>query len=236
MSAGWTAKRFWTAATAEPAGAGFTVRLDGRPVKTPAKAPLAVPTLALARAIAAEWDAQQGHVRPETMPCTRAANSAIDKVAPLRAEVIAELAGYGGSDLLCYRAEAPPALVARQAAAWDPLLDWARDTLAAPLRVTAGVIPVPQPAESLARLTDRVAGFDDFQLAGLHDLVAISGSLVLALAVAEGRLTAEDAFELSRLDNRWQAEQWGADAEEAETEALRRAAFVQADRFLGLCR
>ncbi len=134
MTAGWTAKRFWQAATAEATEGGFTVRLDGRPVKTPAKAPLVLPTLALAQAIAAEWDAQTGTVRPATMPLTRAANSAIDKVAPMRAEVIAELAGYGGTDLLCYRAEGPEALVARQAAAWDPLLDWAATALRAPLR------------------------------------------------------------------------------------------------------
>lgn len=233
---GWTAKRFWKQATAEAAETGFTVRLDGRAVKTPAKAPLVVPTLALAQGIAAEWDAQQGVVKPDTMPLTRAANSAIDKVAPLRAAVIAELSGYGGTDLLCYRATEPDALIARQAAAWDPLLDWAATALHAPLSVTHGVIPIPQPQDSLDRLTARVARFGSFELAGLHDLVAISGSLVLALAVAEGRLGADQAFEMSRIDNRWQAEQWGEDAEEAEAEALRRAAFLQADRFLGLCR
>ncbi len=233
---GWTAKRFWKQATAEAAETGFTVRLDGRAVKTPAKAPLVVPTLALAQGIAAEWDAQQGVVKPDSMPLTRAANSAIDKVAPLRAAVIAELSGYGGTDLLCYRATTPDALIARQAAAWDPLLDWAATALHAPLSVTHGVIPIPQPQDSLDRLAARVARFGNFQLAGLHDLVAISGSLVLALAVADGRLDADRAFEMSRIDNRWQAEQWGEDAEEAEAEALRRAAFLQADRFLGLCR
>lgn len=232
----WTAKRFWTTATAEPAEGGFTVRLDGRPVKTPAKAPLVVPTRTLAEAIAAEWDAQQGKVNPEIMPLTRAANSAIDKVAPLRTEVIAELARYGGTDLLCYRTHGPAALTVRQAAAWDPLLDWAASALQAPLTITAGVIPVDQPAASLARLTARVAAFSNFGLAGLHDLVAISGSLVLALAVAERRLTAEAAFQASRVDNLWQSEQWGSDDEEARIEARRHAAFLQADRFLGLCR
>ncbi len=142
---GWAAKRFWTKATAEPADTGFTVRLDGRAVKTPAKAPLLVPTLAMAQAIAAEWDAQQGRVRPETMPCTRAANSAIDKVAPLRAEVIAELAGYGGTDLICYRATGPEPLIDRQRAAWDPLLHWAATSLNAPLTATHGVMHIAQP-------------------------------------------------------------------------------------------
>lgn len=233
---GWTAKRFWTAATPEAAEGGFTVRLDGRPVKTPAKAPLVVPTLAMAEAIATEWDAQQGRVRPETMPCTRAANSAIDKVAPLRAEVIAELAGYGGSDLICYRATGPQPLIDRQAAAWDPLLDWAASTLRAPLTATHGVMHIAQPQPSLDRLTDRVAAFTDFELAAVHDLIAISGSLVLALAVTEGRLSAEAAFDFSRIDNRWQAEEWGEDEDEAAAESLRRDAFLQANRFFGLCR
>jgi chaperone required for assembly of F1-ATPase len=233
---GWTAKRFWKAATAEAVEGGFTVRLDGRPVKTPAKALLVVPTLGLANGIAAEWDAQTGKIRPETMPLTRAANSAIDKVTPLHAEVVAELAGYGGSDLLCYRATGPEALIARQAALWDPLITWAATDLQAPLSVTHGVMPCAQPPASLARLTAQVAAFDAFGLAGLHDLVAISGSLVLALAVTARHLTAGQAFDLSRLDNQWQSEQWGEDEDEAATEALRRAAFLQADRFLELCR
>lgn len=233
---GWTAKRFWKQAAVQATDGGFDIRLDGRPVKTPAKAPLVVPTRSLARAIAAEWDAQEGKVRPETMPCTRAANSAIDKVAPLRAEVIAELAGYGGSDLLCYRATGPQGLIDRQSAAWDPLLDWAATTLAAPLNVTQGVMHVAQPQPSLDRLTARVAAFGAFELAAVHDLVAISGSLVLALAVTEGRLSSEAAFDTSRIDNRWQAEEWGEDEEEAEAEAHRRAAFLQAGRFFGLCR
>lgn len=233
---GWTAKRFWKEAKAEAVEGGFTVRLDGRPVKTPAKAALRLPTRALAEAIAAEWNAQEGAVRPAAMPLTRAANSAIDKVAPLRAEVIAELAGYGGSDLVCYRAEGPQPLIDRQAAAWDPLVDWAATHLHSPLVLTHGVMPVAQPGASLARLTGHVAGLSDFGLAGLHDLVAISGSLVLALAVIEGRLTAEQAFAASRVDSRWQAEQWGEDEEEAAAEAIRRDAFLQADRFFGLCR
>lgn len=233
---GWTAKRFWKEATVEAVEGGFTVRLDGRPVKTPAKALLVVPTESLGRGIAAEWDAQSGKIRPGTMPLTRAANSAIDKVAPLQAEVVAELAGYGASDLLCYRATGPEALISLQAALWDPLIDWAAAELQAPLAVTRGVMPCAQPPASLAALQARVAAFDNFGLAALHDLVAISGSLVLALAVTTRRLTATQAFDLSRLDNRWQIEQWGEDEDEAETEALRRAAFLQADRFLELCR
>lgn len=233
MSA-WAAKRFWKAATAEACEGGFTIRLDTRPVKTPAKQPLILPTLAMAQALAVEWDAQDGIIKPETMPLTRAANSSIDKVVPNFEAVVDELSGYGASDLLCYRAEGPEPLVARQAAGWDPLLAWARDVLHAPLTVTAGVIPVAQPTESVQRLRAHVAAHSAFHLAALHDLVAITGSLVLALAVARGQLTAEEAFGLSRIDETWQAEQWGEDEEAAKAEAVRKAALLDAERFYGL--
>jgi len=231
----WAAKRFWTMATAMPCDGGHTVHLDARPVRTPAKAPLVVPTPEMAQAIAGEWQAQEGLVRPATMPFTRMANSAIDKVTPLRPGVVAEVAGYGATDLLCYRAAGPVALVARQAADWDHLLDWAESALQAPLVVTAGVIPVAQPAPSLARLTTRVDAMSAFSLVALHDLTAISGSLVLGLAVAAGRLTAGQAFDLSRIDETWQAEEWGQDDEAAEVQSLRRQAMDEAGRFLALC-
>ena len=232
---GWKAKRFWKAAATESCEGGFTVRLDGRPVKTPAKTLLVVPTQAMAEAISAEWDAQQGIIRPDTMPITRFANSAIDKVGPLFDAVVDEVAGFGGSDLLCYRAESPMELVARQATDWDPLLDWINETGAAHLKVTAGVIPIEQPAESLERLRTLVAGEDPFRLTALHDLVAITGSLVLGLAVARGRLNADLAFQISRIDEHWQAELWGADEEAAEIEALTRKAIGEAERFYKLC-
>lgn len=232
---GWKAKRFWTEARAEPCEGGFTVRLDGRPVKTPAKVPLVVPTLAMAQAIAAEWDAQQREVKPATMPVTRAANSAIDKIVPQRDEVVRIVAAYGASDLLCYRATAPEALQARQAEAWDAILDWAGAAMGARLAVTQGVIPVDQPAAAVAALSARVAALSPFQLAAFHDLVAISGSLVLALAVIDGRLDAEEAWRLSRIDEAWQTEQWGADEEAAAAEAARHVAFAEASRFFHLC-
>ncbi|MBA3911645.1 MAG: ATPase [Rhodobacter sp.] len=234
MSA-WTARRFWTAATVRPEGAGFAVLLDTRPVRTPLKAPLILPTEALAHAVAAEWQAQTGIVNPAKMPFTRTANSAIDKVAPQFSEVAAMLAEYGGSDLLCYRATDPEDLVARQAAAWDPLLDWAARALGAPLTVTQGVIHIAQPETSLAALGAAVLALSPFQLAAFHDLVAITGSLVLALAVTRGRLTAEEAWTVSRIDEDWQIEAWGQDEEAAETAALKRAAVMQADRFYALC-
>lgn len=232
---GWAPKRFWTEAQAAACDGGFDVRLDGRAVRTPARAPLVLPTLALAQAVAAEWQAQQGTVNPATMPMTRMANSAIDKVAPQFDAVADIVAAYGGTDLLCYRAEGPAALVARQAAAWDALLDWAAQALGAPLVVTQGVIPCAQPADSLARLTDAVRAEGAFRLSALHDLVAISGSLVLGLAVARGRITADTAFDLSRIDETWQAELWGRDDEATESEAVRRAGLREAGRFYALC-
>lgn len=233
---GWTVKRFWAEARAVDVPGGFAVHLDGRPVRTPAKAPMILPTLALATAVAAEWQAQTGEVRPALMPMTRMANSAIDKVAPQFDAVAAILADYGGTDLLCYRAAGPAELVARQAASWDPVLDWAADALGARLRPTSGVMPVQQDAEALARLATRLSLFTLFELSAVHDLVAIPGSLVLGLAVAEGRLAADHAFGLSRIDEVWQAELWGQDEEAAESEALKRAAHADAARFFGLCR
>ncbi len=230
----WVAKRFWKAATVTEAEGGFGVALDGRAVKTPAKAPLIVPSRALAEAIAAEWDAQVEKIDPGSMPVTRGANAAIDKVRTQHAEVAALIAEYGGTDLLCYRAEAPEALIARQAAAWDPLLDWAETVLGARLTVTQGVVPVAQPAAAQAALSARVAALDAFELAALHDLVGITGSLVLGLAVALGRLDAATAWDLARIDEAWQIEHWGADEEAEAQAALKREALLAAERFWAL--
>jgi chaperone required for assembly of F1-ATPase len=234
MSA-WSARRFWTDATVRAEGEGFAVLLDARPVRTPLKSLLILPTERLAQAVATEWQAQTGLVNPATMPFTRTANSAIDTVLPQHEAVVGMLAAYGGSDLLCYRATGPADLVARQAESWDPLLDWSATALGAPLRTTAGVMHVDQPPASLAALSKAVRALSAFQLAAFNDLVAISGSLVLALALTRGRLTAENALSFSRIDESWQIEQWGADAEAAETAALKRADFLQADRFFALC-
>ncbi|WP_374435964.1 ATP12 family chaperone protein [Tabrizicola sp.] len=234
MSA-WSARRFWTTASAVPVEGGFTVQLDGRPVRTPLKSPLVLPTLALAEAVAFEWQAQEGTVKPETMPFTRMANSAVDKVKPQFVAVADMLAEYGGSDLLCYRAEGPAELVARQAEEWDPLLDWASAELGAALRTTTGVMPVTQPESSLAALRSLVHGFGAFQLAAFHDLVAITGSLVLAMAVTRGRIDVAEAWRLSRIDEDWQIALWGEDEEAAEVAARKRADLVQADRFFTLC-
>jgi len=232
----WKPKRFWKTAKAAPVDSQFTVLLDDRPVRTPAKAPLQVPTLAMAEAIAAEWDAQEEFVDPGVMPVTRGANAAIDKVRTQRQEVIDMLAEYGDSDLLCYRAAGPEALIARQAAGWDPVLDWAATTLQARLFVGEGVMHVPQTAQALANLKAELEAFDAFAIAAAHDLVSISGSLVIALAVTKGALSAEEGWQLSRIDEDWQIEQWGDD-EEANAQALvKKQAFLDAETFYRLSR
>ena len=230
----WALKRFWTEATTVLADDGYMVTLDGRPVKTPAKSALILPTKAMADAVKNEWDAQIEGVDPRTMPVTRGANAAIDKVRTQRDEVITLLAEYGDSDLLCYRAAGPDGLIARQAAGWDPLLDWAAEVLDARLWVGEGVMHVPQDPAVLARLRAEVTAFDDFSLAAAHDLISLSGSLILALAVTRDLLTPADAWNISRIDEDWQIAQWGEDEEASAQAETKRAAFLDAARFYQL--
>lgn len=224
-------KRFWTEASVFASDAGWSVALDGKPLRTPARKPLAVPTRALADAVAAEWDAQAEEVRPRAMPLTGLANAAVDRAGP---ELAASLAAYGESDLLCYRAERPPALAATQSARWDPPLEWARRRYDVAFVITSGIAHRLQPAPTLARLGNAVSALDRFGLAGLHPLVTITGSLVLGLAVLEGELSADAAFDAGELDARFQAAHWGEDAEAAATRALRCADLLEGARFLEL--
>ena len=231
----WKPKRFWKNATVVAEDGGFAIALDKRRVKTPAKQSLILPTEALASLIAAEWDAQTDVVKPETMPTTRMANSAIDKVIPQYEEVAGLLAAYGDTDHLCYRATWPPALIASQAAAWDPVLDWAADALTARLNTTQGVVHIPQDSAALMRLHQHVLDLGNFRLAAFHDLVSMSGSLVLAFATSRQHLTPDQAWTCSRIDEDWQIEQWGEDEDAAATAALKSLAFHQAARFFTLC-
>ncbi|WP_299847322.1 ATP12 family protein [uncultured Paracoccus sp.] len=232
----WKARRFWKQATVRDTGAGWEVLLDEKPLRTPGKLPLLLPTEALAHAIAAEWDAQTDVIDPTVMPLTRAANSAIEKVTPQFDAVADMLGDYGGTDLLCYRATEPEELIARQARDWDPLIDWSATHLRAPLRLAQGVIPVAQDPEAVGRLRARVATLDAFGLTALHDLVTLPGSLLLGLAVLEGRLTADQAFALSRLDEEFQASRWGRDEEADIAAENRRQAMLAAERFWKLSR
>ncbi|HUJ03168.1 MAG TPA: ATP12 family protein [Rhizomicrobium sp.] len=212
-------KRFYKDVGVAEEGGAFRVLLDGKPVKSPGRHVLAVPTRALADAIAAEWRAQSESVDPKSMPLTGLAMAATDSQPAERTE---QALAYAKSDLLCYRAGEPAELAARQAAIWDPLLDWAATRFGARLAVATGIVFVDQPPEALVALEKAVRGRAPFELAALHAAAAIMGSLVLALALADGRLTAADAFAASRIDEGFQAEKWGTDAE-AEARAARLA-------------
>ena len=227
-------KRFWKDVTVERADGGWDIRLDGRPVKTPARAALAVPTEALAAAIAEEWRSVGETIDPRAMPLTGLANAAIDRVAPDPKLFAQGLARYAEADLACYRAEGPRALVARQAESWDSLLAWARRRFDVDFATTAGIVHVAQPAATVERLAHSVETLDPFRLAGLSPLVTIGGSLVAALAVLERAMTAEEAWTAVSLDDRWQLEQWGADAEAEAALDNRKRDFLAAAEFLEL--
>jgi len=227
-------KRVYRTAEARPAGGGWAVALDSRPLRTPGRRELVVPSEALAAAIAAEWDAQQDEVRPPTMPLFRLAATALDRTAAHRERVAAEAANYAGTDLVCYRADHPPALAARQQAEWQPLIDWARQRYDAALAVTTGVIPTRQSAAALTTFAAAVAVQDDFRLTALHALAGSCGSLVIALAVIEGRLDADAAFAASQLDESFQIEAWGEDSEAAARREALAADIAATARFLAL--
>jgi chaperone required for assembly of F1-ATPase len=232
---GWAAKRFWKSVSVIERDDGYGIALDGRPVKTPAKRPLVTPTRALAEAIAAEWDAQDGTIDPRGMPFTRTGNAAIDKVAPQHSAVADMLANYGDSDLLCYRAERPEALVQRQTDQWDPLLNWAADTLNAQLKTRAGVMHQPQDAAELDTLRARVHAFSPYELAAFHDLVSLSGSLILGFAATHDVADPDELWTISRLDEIWQSEQWGKDHEAEDMAERKRSAFLHAKKVFDLC-
>jgi len=226
-------KRFYKAVEL---GDGNAILLDNRTLKTPRGALLDLPTRSIAEAIAEEWRVQGEEIDPQSMPLTKLANTAIDGVAPRRDEVVAEILTFAKHDHLCYRTGKPAELARRQSAAWDPLLDWAAERYGAPLMTGHGVTSMAQPESSLAALRKAVETFDPFALSALHVIASICGSLVLALAVADGRLSAEEAFALSHVDERFQAEKWGLDSE-AEMRAKRlERELVTAARFMDLSR
>nr|WP_295663751.1 ATP12 family protein [Polymorphobacter sp.] len=227
-------KRFYTLTEASAVDGGWTVMLDGRAIRTPAKAAFVVPTLALATAAAAEWAAQGEVLDPRQMPLTGFAYAAIDRVAPDRPAFAADLARFAETELLCYRADQPPPLLARQAAEWDPLLAWAAARYDVGFTVTSGIIHTLQPPATMARIGAAFAALDAFRLAALHPVVTICGSALIGLAVSERRLDAAAAFAAGQLDELWQAEKWGIDPLAAASLAARRAAVDTAVEFLDL--
>ncbi|MBT5267543.1 MAG: ATPase [Rhodospirillaceae bacterium] len=216
-------------------GGGFSVLLDGKPVKTPARSALTMPTATLAEAVAGEWANQGEEIDPAIMPMTSYATTAIDRVASQRENVIKEIAGYAGSDLLCHRADEPDELVDRQNTIWQPLLDWCEAELGASLEVSVGIMPLRQSEAALAAVHKAVAKFADPPLAGLHALTSGCGSVVIALAITSGRMTAEEGFAASQVDETWQTERWGEDEEAADKRARLRREVLAAAKFVKLC-
>jgi chaperone required for assembly of F1-ATPase len=226
-------KRFYTDVAVTDARG---IALDGRPVKTPAKAPLILPNPALAHAVAEEWRAQGDAIVPQSMPLTGLANAAIDRVADAPEAFAAGLAAYAETELLCYRAADPPPLVTRQNTVWDPILDWARARYDVGFTLVAGIMHQSQPVETLKRLGSAVSARGMFELAALSPIVTISGSLVLTLAVLEQEILPDAAFDTAHLDELWQEEQWGADDFALEARAAHRRDFLGACRFLEFVR
>lgn len=229
-------KRFYKTVSTAALEGGQGVSLDGRPVRTPAKTLLVLPTLALAEAVAEEWRAQAEEIQPHSMPLTQLCCTALDLVLPQAEAVMEEVAAYGASDLLCYRAEAPEGLVERQERLWQPLLDWAAERYGARLSVTRGLMAIAQPPQALAALSRAVADHRGLALVALAQFVRASGSLVIGLALTDGRLTVEEAFAAAEIDSLWQMQLWGEDAEALARHARLRADLEAAAQLLSLTR
>lgn len=227
-------RRFYNQVEVMEAPDGFAITLDGRPLRTPAKATLKLPRRTLARAIADEWAAQGHRIDVSAMPLTRLANTTIDRVHGNQVHVVAAVEAYAACDLLCYRADGPEELVARQAAAWDPPLAWAARFHGIRLIAVTGIVHHCQSTAALEALTRRLEAVDDFRLAALYEITTLTGSAVLALALLDGALSAEAVWTAAHVDEEWQAEQWGRDAEAEARRATRRRDFDAAVRLLAL--
>lgn len=223
-------KRFYSDVTVEARRAGYAVQLDGRPIRTPGKLVLVLPTQAMAEAIAAEWSAQQAHIDPVSMPLTRLANSVRDQVGGRETEVRADIVKYAGTDLVCYRADSPEGLVTAQACAWDPAIAWAKEALGADLLISVGLMPVTQSEASRSAIVAAVAPLDSFRLASAHVMTTLLGSVVLALAVLRGQMSPDAAWDAAHVDENWQVRQWGADDEATRRREARKVEFMAAVR------
>ena len=222
-------KRFYKAVSVEQEGDAFSVRLDGKPVRTPGRALLALPTEAAARLVAAEFEAQDEVIDPVAMPAMRLVNTAIDGVAADPQAVLEDILRFASSDLLCYRADGPQGLIDRQNRHWDPVLDWTRGTLGARFNLAEGVIHIEQPRESIAVLGAHLAQrAEPLRLAAVHLMTSLTGSALLALAVERGGLVAEEAWQAAHVDEDWQIEHWGQDSEAVARRSLRKRDFMAA--------
>jgi len=231
-------KKFYKTVTLSPreGEGGAALLLDGRPVKTPGRQPLALPTEALGEAVADEWRAQGAEIVPESMPMTRLVNTAIDGVQGNETAVADDIATFAGTDLLCYRADGPDGLVALQTSRWDPPLRWAETRFCGPFQLSEGVMHVDQPEGTIASVRSSLSELSAFELTALHIMTSLTGSALLALAVAEEEMTPDEAWEAAHVDEDWQARQWGEDQEAAERRAARKSDFDTAARMLALLR
>ena len=229
-------RRFWKEVTVEQSAYGLAIRLDGKPVKTPLRAELIVPTKTMADAVIAEWVAVEEKIDPAAMPMTGFANAAIDRIGPERDVFVAAISAYGETDLFCYRAETGEPLAARQAEVWEPWLDWARARYDVAFNVVEGIMPMPQPPETVARLESAVASRGTFELAAMAKLAHLSASLVATLALVERAGSPSELWTASCLDEIWQEELWGEDYFATKNRNDREREFMQAARFLELLR
>ena len=229
-------KRVYTEVSVTDAGGVYGITLDDRPLHTPSRAILATSHEALAVAVAEEWDSQAETIDPATMPLTKLLNTAIDRVAPRRDEIIAELLRYADTDLLCYRAEAPDSLVERQEKVWQPVLDWLAAIHSITLQTGQGMMPLSQSEDDVSRLGDVLSARDDFRLTAIQATAVVTGSVVLALALADAQLSGEEIFAAAQLDETWQMERWGEDEEAVASRKNMQADLESIERFLAMCR
>ncbi len=229
-------KRFYETVSLEEGPGGVSILLDGRVVRTPARAELCVPGKVLAEAILGEWEAQKETIDPAAMPMTKRANTALDRVRGREVEVVRELVEYGGADLLCYRAESPEELIQLQCTHWDPVLAWMKSNIGTDFKIQTGVSHIVQPEQSLALVSGAFAAFDAFELTPLHTMTTLTGSALLALVLARGHLDADQVWDAAHVDEDWQITKWGEDAEAKARRAIRRSELNMDTSFLALVR
>tara|TARA_B110000003_G_scaffold22794_1_gene21907 strand:- start:844 stop:1572 length:729 start_codon:yes stop_codon:yes gene_type:complete len=230
----WKKKRFWKNVYVVFSEAGYLIKLDDKILKTPAKRQMVLPTEALAKKVASEWDEQVEEIDPTTMPFTKSANAALDKVSEQFEEVSSLLGEYGDTDLLYYRADSPPELQKRQKIGWDPIVKWAENTFKVKINCGTGIVYIPQNEQMFSEIRIKISNLSIFELTAFYDMVSITGSLILGLAIINGRLSAEKAYQLSRVDELWQLEQWGDDEEAQAASNLKNEAILHSEEFFSL--
>jgi chaperone required for assembly of F1-ATPase len=230
----WKQKRFWKNAHVVSSETGYLIKLDDKILKTPAKKQMLLPTEALAKKVASEWGEQVEEIDPTTMPFTKSSNAALDKVSEQFEEVSSLLGEYGDTDLLYYRADSPPELQKRQKTGWDPIVNWAENTFKVQINCGTGIVYIPQDAKLFSEINIKINSLSIFELTAFYDMVSITGSLILGLAIINGRLSAEEAYQLSRIDEQWQLEQWGEDEEAQVASNLKNMAILHSEEFFAL--